>query len=88
MWSFGKSGEKKKWREDFEDFLKKKYKDVEALIKECKLEEVSKKQEIKEFQDIVGLPKRLRTPELQTVVDEFNKSRKEIILEEEEEVEE
>lgn len=73
-----------KWRKEFEDFLEKKYKDVETLIEKCKLEEVAKKVKIKEFQDIVGLPKRLRTPELQTVVDEFNKSRKEIILEEEE----
>lgn len=73
-----------KWRKDFEEFLKNKYQNIEALIKECKLEEVLKKREIKAFQDIVQLPKRLRTVELQKVVDDFNASRKEIILEEEE----
>jgi len=71
-----------KWRTDFEEFLKKKYKNVEALIKECKLEEVSKKRDLENFQGIVQLPRRLRTEELQSTVDEFNKSRKEIILEE------
>lgn len=71
-----------KWRKDFEDFLKKRYKKIEEAIEKCKLEELSKKKEIKDFQDIVHLPKRSRTKELQDVVDEFNKSRKEIILEE------
>lgn len=72
------------WRTDFEEFLKKKYQNIETLKKECELEEVQKKQEIKDFQDIVGLRKQFRTKELQDAVDEFNKSRKEIILEEEE----
>lgn len=72
-----------KWRTDFEEFLKRKYKTIEAVIKECKLDDVTKKQGIKEFKDIGGLRKQLRTKELQDVVDEFNKSRKEIILEEE-----
>lgn len=72
-----------RWSKDFEDFLRKKYKTVEALIKECKLEQASKKREIKDFWEIVQLPRRLRTKELQDTVDEFNKSRKEIIVEEE-----
>lgn len=72
------------WRKDFEDFLNKKYKNIESLIKECKLEELQKKREIKDFQSIIQLPKRLRTPELQIVVDEFTRLRKEIILDEEE----
>lgn len=71
------------WRNDFGEFLEKKYQNIMELIKACNLEEVSKKWEIKDFQSIVQLPKRLRTKELQAVVDEFNKSRKEIILEEE-----
>jgi len=73
-----------KWRKDFVEFLKNKYNNIETLIKECKLEKLSKKQELNDFESIVRLPKRLRTPELQTIVDEFNKSRREIILEEEE----
>jgi hypothetical protein len=73
-----------KWRNDFKEFLEKKYQNIEELIKACKLEEVSKKREITDFQAMVQLPKRLRTKELQDVVDEFNKSRREIILEEEE----
>lgn len=72
------------WRKDFEDFLNKKYKNIDSLIKECKLEELQKKREIKDFQSVLQLPKRLRTPELQIVVDEFTRLRKEIILEEEE----
>jgi hypothetical protein len=72
-----------KWRKDFEDFLKKRHKKIEEMIKECKLGELSKKREIKDFQDIVQLPKKLRTEELQNAVVEFNKSRKGIILEEE-----
>jgi len=71
-----------KWRTDFEEFLKKKFKNVEALVKGCKLEGVSDKRRIKDFFGVVQLPRRLRTRELQDVVDEFNKSRKEIILEE------
>jgi len=71
------------WRNAFEDFLTKKYSDIQTLIKACKLDGATKKREIKTFQDIVQLPKRLRTPELQIVVNEFTKSRKEIILEEE-----
>jgi len=74
-----------KWRNDFKDFLEKKYQsNISELIKACNLEEISTKREIKDFQDIVGLRKQNRTRELQDVVDEFNKSRKEIILEEEE----
>lgn len=74
-----------KWRNDFKDFLEKKYQsNIGELIKACNLEEISTKREIKDFQDIVGLRKQNRTRELQDVVDEFNKSRKEIILEEEE----
>jgi hypothetical protein len=72
------------WRKDFKDFLNKKYKNIESLIKECKLEELQKKREIKDFQSIIQLPKKLRTTELQIVVDEFTRLRKEIILEEEE----
>jgi len=70
-----------KWRKDFEEFLKNKYQNIKALIKECKLEELSKKRGIKDFQSIVQLPKKLRTKELQGIVDEFNKMRKEIIFE-------
>ncbi|MDY6893968.1 MAG: hypothetical protein SVO01_00905 [Thermotogota bacterium] len=71
------------WRRSFEEFLKEKFKNVETVIKECELETVSEKQEIKDFQGIMKLRKTLRTEKLQDVVDEFNKSRKEIILEEE-----
>lgn len=72
------------WRKDFEDFLNKKYKNIDLLIKECKLEELQKKREIKDFQSLIQLQKRLRTPELQIAVDEFTRLRKEIILDEEE----
>ncbi len=66
------------------DIVPDEYKNIESLIKECKLEELQKKREIKDFQSVIQLPKRLRTPELQIVVDEFTRLRKEIILEEEE----
>jgi len=72
-----------KWRKDFDEFLKKKYQDIQVLIKECELEDVAKKRKIENFLDIAQLPRRLRTQQLQTVVDEFTNLRKEIILEEE-----
>lgn len=73
-----------KWRKEFESFLKNKYPNVNALIQECNLSGGTQKREIKEFKDVVGLPKRSRTDELQKIVDEFNKYRKEIVLEDEE----
>jgi hypothetical protein len=70
------------WRSEFEKFLKTKFENFSELKKKCKIKDKINGREVKDFPDVLRIPRKRRTEELQKLVEEFTAQRKEIIVEE------